>query len=731
MTSYKLLFTLVLLFIAGVTTASPYQWSYPAPVLTPPASVDNGKTVLFDVSHGGTEGNADWVINGAFSDFADALVADGFTVAEYRGVDKNNDGLIQYVDDYNTRSTAASNANEAEISYTAINHADVLVLAESNRPFNQKELLALEHFLADGKGIFFIADHYNADRNLNTWDSTEVFNGYNRSSLSKYNIGGAYGDLRNPGNASAGWLAQTFGLRFRFNAIDLHAGVSGIRNNAESEGLTQGVTPILMAGGATLAITDPTRAKGLIYFSTTDNPTRWNHAVDNGLYFGGDAEGPYVAIAKSGAGKAAFIGDSSPIEDNTPRYRREDNGNTKKTYPGWKDAGNAARLTRNIIQWLATPESYTRFDSNAHPSGTATPNPLAATEMNDPDNGQPWNTPSTGYSPWEPSSFANGAYGAPYGLSGNTSSTASSASSNAGGSSNTTVISVAEAVSQPVGVTLTLQGRATQAINGQYALEIVDINTADTLYVKLESAHRTQFSPLNNPSVLGKILQVTGTRDTYMGVPSVESVTTIIVAETHLALSVTQALASPIATPVTAEGIITQAVNGEYALEMADSQNSAATIIVKLESEYRAQFSPQNNPAIIGDRLQVTGLRDSYMSQASIESVTAMSLTSSATPCATAVSVDTAYASSQGTHLIVVGEIIGGINDPYALELADINSSTRIYVKLEAEQRANFSPANNPSVIGEHIEVTGMRDVYMSHASIESVTAIMNINNCL
>ena len=172
--------TALLTALCASVNAAPYDWNYPAPIKSPGAN-DNGKVVLFDVSHGGTEGNADWVIDGAFSDFADDLVSAGYTVQEYRGVDKNSDGVIQFVDDYTNPTTANSNANEAVITYSAISHADVLVLAESNRPFTQSELQALEDFVAAGKGIFFVADHYNADRNLNTWDSTEVFNGYNLS----------------------------------------------------------------------------------------------------------------------------------------------------------------------------------------------------------------------------------------------------------------------------------------------------------------------------------------------------------------------------------------------------------------------------------------------------------------------------------------------------------------------------------------------------------------------
>ena len=111
--------TALLTALCASVNAAPYDWNYPAPIKSPGAN-DNGKVVLFDVSHGGTEGNADWVIDGAFSDFADDLVSAGYTVQEYRGVDKNSDGVIQFVDDYTNPTTANSNANEAVITYSAI-----------------------------------------------------------------------------------------------------------------------------------------------------------------------------------------------------------------------------------------------------------------------------------------------------------------------------------------------------------------------------------------------------------------------------------------------------------------------------------------------------------------------------------------------------------------------------------------------------------------------------------
>lgn len=386
-----------------------YTWNNTIPIKTPSSDKNNGKLILFDNSHGETAGQADWVLDGGFSDFADDLVANGYTVKEYRGVDKNNDGCIRYYDD---RSPSNEAANEAVITYDGIKDADVFVIAEANRPFTLAECNALKQFVASGKGIYFIADHYNSDRNMNTWDSTEVYNGYNRSTNSSYNMGGLYGDLRNPQNPNAGWLAETFGLRFRFNAINLLNGFSGIKAPAYSEGITEGVQPILMAAGATLSIVDGNKAKGIVYLSSSDKPSKWGSAADSGLYFGGEAEGAYVAISKPNHGKAAFIGDSSPIEDSTTKYKHEGTGAIKSTHDGYNSPGNAKVISVNIINWLATPENYVGFDGINHSKGINTPNPMADIEKNE-TKAEPWATPT--YDPWNTDTFAPGAYNAPTG----------------------------------------------------------------------------------------------------------------------------------------------------------------------------------------------------------------------------------------------------------------------------------------------------------------------------
>lgn len=420
--------------VAKAAETTPYTWNNTIPLKTPLAGAkNNGKVVLFDNAHDNAAGQADWVIDGGFSDFADALVTQGYTVKEYRGVDKNNDGAIRFYDDRNLTADqegTSADKNEAIITYDAIKDADVFVTAEANRPFRKSEYDALKKFVDSGKGVYFIGDHYNGDRNLNTWDSTEVYDGYNRCDSMSYNMGGIYGDLRNTKDASKGWLSENFGLRFRFNAGDsnpLNSGQTGptdIRPASETEGLTEGVVgeKILMAAGSTIAITDSSKAKGIIYFKDSDDLVPWNSGVENShggksIYFGGQKEGAFVAISKPSKGRAAFIGDSSPIEDKTPKYKNATSGSSKSTYNGWNDLGNAAKLSVNIVNWLAdSSQDYVSFGTASHPSDVygTTYTPMADVEKSDPDNGQPWSSPTNGFDPWNTDTWKAGSYGAPY-----------------------------------------------------------------------------------------------------------------------------------------------------------------------------------------------------------------------------------------------------------------------------------------------------------------------------
>lgn len=287
------------------------------------------QTVLFDNSHAQTAGAADWVIDGAFSDYADSMRKQGYQVKELEG--------------------------ESNISDQSLQQARVLVIPEANNPFKENEQKAIINFVKNGGSVIFISDHYNADRNLNRIDSSESMNGYRR---------GAYENMTKDMNneeknsnvmhnvKSSDWLSQNFGVRFRYNALgDINT--QNIVSSKDSFGITKGVQSVSMHAGSTLAITDPNKAKGIIYMPEhLTHSQKWSHAVDQGIYNGGGInEGPYVAISKIGKGKAAFIGDSSLVEDRSPKYLREDNGKPKKTYDGFKEQDNG-KLLNNLTTWL-------------------------------------------------------------------------------------------------------------------------------------------------------------------------------------------------------------------------------------------------------------------------------------------------------------------------------------------------------------------------------------------
>ncbi|MFB9329163.1 lamin tail domain-containing protein [Paenibacillus aurantiacus] len=358
----------------------------PAPVIQPVGSA-NGKKVLFDNTHAQTAGAADWVIDGGFSDFGNALATNGYYVKELR--------------------------KSSSITLTDLQGYDVFVIPEANVPYKTSEQTAMLQYVQGGGSIFFISDHYNADRNKNRWDASEVFNGYRRGAWSNPAQGMSAeeaGSAAMQGVASSDWLGTNFGVRFRYNAIG-DVGATNIVAPAQAFNITSGVTSVAMHAGSTLAIIDPNKAKGIVYLPSTT--TKWGNAVDQGVYAGGGiAEGPYVAVSKVGAGKAGFIGDSSPVEDATPKYLREETGGSKTTYDGFKEVSDA-KLLVNMVNWLATPESYTALNQVAGLT-LDQPTPLLAIETpqsSSEPQAEPWAAPAAGYKWWDSSTYKSGSYG--------------------------------------------------------------------------------------------------------------------------------------------------------------------------------------------------------------------------------------------------------------------------------------------------------------------------------
>ena len=212
--------------------------------------------------------------------------------------------------------------------------------------------------------------------------------------------------------ASSDWLAENFGVRFRYNALgDITA--NGIVSPSQCFGITQNVSGVAVHAGATLAILDPAVAKGIVYLpSGLTSGDKWASAVDDGVYNGGGvAEGAFAAISKVGAGKAAFIGDSSAVEDASPKYLKEETGGTKTTYDGFSEVDDAALLVQ-LIDWLAMQENYTSFATQGIALDTPTAlhsyeTPSASTEPQT----EPWAAPASGYKWYDPSTFKAGSYG--------------------------------------------------------------------------------------------------------------------------------------------------------------------------------------------------------------------------------------------------------------------------------------------------------------------------------
>ncbi|WP_117168312.1 5'-nucleotidase C-terminal domain-containing protein [Paraliobacillus sediminis] len=98
-------------------------------------------------------------------------------------------------------------------------------------------------------------------------------------------------------------------------------------------------------------------------------------------------------------------------------------------------------------------------------------------------------------------------------------------------------------------------------------------------------------------------------------------------------LTVAEALEQEHGTEVTLKGYIVEGVNGQYAVRLSDSDtDTSTTIVVQLLPDYREAFSPVNNPNALGEEVLVTGERDVYSGEESIEYISSMEFVDSSVP---------------------------------------------------------------------------------------------------
>lgn len=136
MTRSRISVTVILLILA-VTIVCPAQ----------------GTLVLYDDTHGQTAGNADWVIDGAYSEVVDDLKKEGFIVKNLSAVAPNGQFTPDILKEY-----------------------AAVILAEPNNPYRAPEQKALVEFVKNGGGAFLISDHGGADRDNDGYDAVKALN---------------------------------------------------------------------------------------------------------------------------------------------------------------------------------------------------------------------------------------------------------------------------------------------------------------------------------------------------------------------------------------------------------------------------------------------------------------------------------------------------------------------------------------------------------------------------
>lgn len=236
-----------------------------------------GDKILWDQGHGQTAGNADWIITGGYSAFADALRAKGYTVS----------------------STTSA------ISSAVLSGYKVLVIPEPNINYTSAEKAAIDQFVQNGGGVYFIADHIVSDRNNDGWDSVQIFDGSQTSAFP----------------ATGAWVGATYGFYFNRNNLSYEP-ITDVRANS----VTAGVTAVGYWNGASIHVTGS------------------NSTIVSDIFMSGHAD-PIHVHGKLGYGRFAALGDSSLYDDGTGTVG-------DRLYDGWSDYSDKT-LAVNTVMWLA------------------------------------------------------------------------------------------------------------------------------------------------------------------------------------------------------------------------------------------------------------------------------------------------------------------------------------------------------------------------------------------
>lgn len=141
----------------GIQTPTPGAPNSAVPDPDPDPEPTEPKKVLFDLTKAEDAGDADWRIDGGYSQWAQELRDLGYVV----------EALTQ-----------------GTIDASDLTGVSVFILPEPQNPLTDSERQAISSFVSAGGGLLLIGDHRISDRNNNGWDSPEVFNGWDGASPS-------------------------------------------------------------------------------------------------------------------------------------------------------------------------------------------------------------------------------------------------------------------------------------------------------------------------------------------------------------------------------------------------------------------------------------------------------------------------------------------------------------------------------------------------------------------
>ena len=258
-----------------------------------------GVKVLFDNAHAETAGNADWTIEGGYSDFADALRKEGMIVEQWGNTECRRCG-----------------EDDDPITYDILQQYDVYVIPEPNKNFTPRERAAILRFIKGGGGVLFIGDHWGSDRDNDGWDSVEIFNGFTQWMAMDYDY-----DVEKPYIYDKDFVGR-LGFRYTFEgADDAH-----ITNFMKDHPITEGLEVVGSWGGGVMRNLGFGNVNTVIWYTSSEKDAY----LVAGFYYDG---------------RFASIADSGVFDDGTGAP-----GDT--LYDGW-NYGSDALMGINTIKWLA------------------------------------------------------------------------------------------------------------------------------------------------------------------------------------------------------------------------------------------------------------------------------------------------------------------------------------------------------------------------------------------